>query len=98
MHSQVIEYASDLREFWKRGYGHDINSKASCSLFHDVFNRLNRAASENRQVNMSNSYVLNIQYHPFYQQRMSCSVFILRLLSDLLLVYKFHQSEKAHDK
>lgn len=59
MHSQVIEYASDLREFWKRGYGHDINSKASCGLFHDVFNRLNRAASENRQVNVSNSSVLN---------------------------------------
>lgn len=59
MHSQVIEYASDLREFWKRGHGHDINSKASCGLFHDVFNRLNRAASENRQVNMSNSSVLN---------------------------------------
>lgn len=51
MNSQVIEYASDLREFWKRGYGHDINSKASCNLFHDVFNRLNRAAREYRQVN-----------------------------------------------
>lgn len=51
LNSQVIEYASDLREFWKRGYGHDINSKASCNLFHDVFNRLNRAAQENRQVN-----------------------------------------------
>lgn len=48
MYSQIIEYASDLREFWKRGYGHDINSKASCGLLHDVFNRLNRAASENR--------------------------------------------------
>lgn len=52
MHSQVIEYASDLREFWKRGSGHDINSKASCGLFHDVFNRLNSAARENRQVNI----------------------------------------------
>lgn len=59
MHSQVIEYASDLREFWKRGYGHDINSKASCALFHDVFNRLNRAAIENRQVNVSHSLMLN---------------------------------------
>lgn len=59
---QVIEYASDLGEFWKRGYGHDINSKASCGLFHDVFNRLNRAASENRQVRMSNSSVLKYNH------------------------------------
>ncbi|XP_047459156.1 multiple inositol polyphosphate phosphatase 1-like [Mugil cephalus] len=46
--AKVMEYASDLGEFWKRGYGHDINSKASCILFHDVFKRLERAASENK--------------------------------------------------
>ncbi|KAG8000166.1 Multiple inositol polyphosphate phosphatase 1 [Nibea albiflora] len=46
--AQVMEYASDLREFWKRGYGHDINSKSSCMLFHDVFSRLNKAAGENK--------------------------------------------------
>ncbi|KAF1375650.1 hypothetical protein PFLUV_G00222390 [Perca fluviatilis] len=46
--AKVMEYASDLMEFWKRGYGYDINSKSSCILFHDVFNRLNKAASENK--------------------------------------------------
>ncbi|KAM4591943.1 multiple inositol polyphosphate phosphatase 1-like [Odontesthes bonariensis] len=46
--AKVIEYASDLREFWKRGYGHDINSKSSCILFHDLFSRLNKAATENK--------------------------------------------------
>ncbi|TDH01394.1 hypothetical protein EPR50_G00179410 [Perca flavescens] len=46
--AKVMEYASDLTEFWKRGYGYDINSKSSCILFHDVFNRLNKAASENK--------------------------------------------------
>ncbi|XP_041644900.1 multiple inositol polyphosphate phosphatase 1-like [Cheilinus undulatus] len=46
--AKVMEYAADLREFWKRGYGHDINSKASCDLFHDVFRRLGKAASENK--------------------------------------------------
>ncbi|XP_029306100.1 multiple inositol polyphosphate phosphatase 1-like [Cottoperca gobio] len=46
--AKVIEYASDLKEFWKRGYGYDINSKSSCILFHDVFNRLNKAASESK--------------------------------------------------
>ncbi|XP_071336514.1 multiple inositol polyphosphate phosphatase 1-like [Trachinotus anak] len=44
--AKVMEYTSDLREFWKRGYGYDINSKSSCILFHDVFNRLNKAASD----------------------------------------------------
>uniref|UniRef100_A0A665X9Q2 Multiple inositol polyphosphate phosphatase 1 n=1 Tax=Echeneis naucrates TaxID=173247 RepID=A0A665X9Q2_ECHNA len=44
--AKVMEYASDLREFWKRGHGYDINSKASCILFHDVFSRLNKAADE----------------------------------------------------
>ncbi|XP_037637253.1 multiple inositol polyphosphate phosphatase 1-like [Sebastes umbrosus] len=46
--AKVMDYASDLREFWKRGYGYDINSKSSCILFHDVFSRLNKAASENK--------------------------------------------------
>ncbi|CAJ1067287.1 LOW QUALITY PROTEIN: multiple inositol polyphosphate phosphatase 1-like [Xyrichtys novacula] len=46
--AKVMEYASDLREFWKRGYGHDINSKSSCNLFHDVFRRLDRAARQNK--------------------------------------------------
>uniref|UniRef100_A0A3P9PHB5 Multiple inositol polyphosphate phosphatase 1 n=1 Tax=Poecilia reticulata TaxID=8081 RepID=A0A3P9PHB5_POERE len=41
--AKVMEYASDLREFWKRGYGHDINSKSSCILFHDLFSRLDKA-------------------------------------------------------
>uniref|UniRef100_A0A3Q2NQE7 Multiple inositol polyphosphate phosphatase 1 n=1 Tax=Fundulus heteroclitus TaxID=8078 RepID=A0A3Q2NQE7_FUNHE len=46
--AKVMEYASDLREFWKRGYGHAINSRSSCILFHDLFRRLEKAASENK--------------------------------------------------
>ncbi|XP_028324741.1 multiple inositol polyphosphate phosphatase 1-like [Gouania willdenowi] len=42
--AKVMEYASDLREFWKRGYGHEINSRASCVLLRDVFERLDREA------------------------------------------------------
>uniref|UniRef100_A0A672J4S0 Multiple inositol-polyphosphate phosphatase 1a n=1 Tax=Salarias fasciatus TaxID=181472 RepID=A0A672J4S0_SALFA len=42
--AKVMEYASDLREFWKRGHGHDINSKASCGLFQHVFSQLDQAA------------------------------------------------------
>ncbi|XP_036402885.1 multiple inositol polyphosphate phosphatase 1-like [Megalops cyprinoides] len=46
--AQVLEYASDLKQYWKRGYGHEINQKSSCSLFHDVFNRLDRIANASR--------------------------------------------------
>ncbi|KAI4812988.1 hypothetical protein KUCAC02_024344 [Chaenocephalus aceratus] len=46
--AQVMEYANDLKQFWKRGYGYDINSKSSCILFHDVFSRLNRTAVEKK--------------------------------------------------
>ncbi|KAM6916199.1 multiple inositol polyphosphate phosphatase 1-like [Xenentodon cancila] len=46
--AQVMEYALDLKQFWKRGYGYDINSKSSCILFHDVFSRLDKAANENK--------------------------------------------------
>ncbi|KAG5831715.1 hypothetical protein ANANG_G00306690 [Anguilla anguilla] len=46
--AQVLEYMSDLKQFWKRGYGHDINRKSSCSLFHDMFSRLDRVANESR--------------------------------------------------
>lgn len=43
---QVLEYSGDLKQFWKRGFGHDINSKASCILFHDLFKRLDAAANQ----------------------------------------------------
>ncbi|XP_068577302.1 multiple inositol polyphosphate phosphatase 1-like [Cebidichthys violaceus] len=46
--AQVMEYANDLKQFWKRAYGYDINRKSSCILFHDVFSRLNKAANENK--------------------------------------------------
>ncbi|XP_056291549.1 multiple inositol polyphosphate phosphatase 1a [Pseudoliparis swirei] len=44
--AQVVEYANDLKQYWKRAYGYDINSKSSCILFHDAFSRLDKAASE----------------------------------------------------
>ncbi|CAF98607.1 unnamed protein product, partial [Tetraodon nigroviridis] len=46
--AQIMEYANDLKQFWKRGYGHDINSKSSCILFHDLFGRLEKAGSDHR--------------------------------------------------
>ncbi|XP_008277768.1 multiple inositol polyphosphate phosphatase 1-like [Stegastes partitus] len=46
--AQVMEYANDLKQYWKRGYGYDINSKSSCTLFHDVFSRLDNVVSQNK--------------------------------------------------
>ncbi|XP_068183081.1 multiple inositol polyphosphate phosphatase 1-like [Antennarius striatus] len=46
--AQVLEYANDLKQFWKRGYGHTINSRSSCILFHDLFSRLENAANDNK--------------------------------------------------
>ncbi|KAF5904251.1 multiple inositol polyphosphate phosphatase 1-like, partial [Clarias magur] len=43
---QVLEYLGDLKQFWKRGFGHDINSKSSCVLFHDLFKRLDTAVEQ----------------------------------------------------
>ncbi|XP_037397608.1 multiple inositol polyphosphate phosphatase 1-like [Pygocentrus nattereri] len=46
--AQVVEYSGDLKQYWKKGFGHDINSKSSCVLFHDLFNRLSAVASQVR--------------------------------------------------
>ncbi|XP_056465072.1 multiple inositol polyphosphate phosphatase 1-like [Gadus chalcogrammus] len=46
--AQVMEYLNDLKQYWKRGYGHLINSQSSCILFHDLFSRLDKAAEESK--------------------------------------------------
>lgn len=46
--AQVLEYKNDLKQYWKRGYGHDINRKSSCTLFHNLFDRLEQAAEQSR--------------------------------------------------
>nr|XP_056706174.1 multiple inositol polyphosphate phosphatase 1 [Euleptes europaea] len=44
----VLEYLNDLKQFWKRGYGYDINSRASCVLFQDIFRNLDQAVAESK--------------------------------------------------
>ncbi|GAA6092235.1 multiple inositol polyphosphate phosphatase 1b [Tachysurus ichikawai] len=46
--AQVLEYKNDLKQYWKRGYGHEINRKSSCVLFHDLFRRLDQASYDYR--------------------------------------------------
>ncbi|XP_031558444.1 multiple inositol polyphosphate phosphatase 1-like [Actinia tenebrosa] len=42
---EVLEYYADLKHYWKRGYGHDINHKMACNLLAvilgDIKNSLN---------------------------------------------------------
>ncbi|XP_072293646.1 multiple inositol polyphosphate phosphatase 1a isoform X1 [Eucyclogobius newberryi] len=44
--AQIMEYASDLKQYWKRAYGYEINRKSSCILFHDVFSRLEQTIED----------------------------------------------------
>ncbi|XP_044155528.1 multiple inositol polyphosphate phosphatase 1-like [Bufo gargarizans] len=54
--AKVLEYLNDLKQYWKRGYGYDINSRSSCSLFRNIFQHLDTAVSESkRYVHVSSS-------------------------------------------
>ncbi|NXN61291.1 MINP1 phosphatase, partial [Rynchops niger] len=46
--AKVLEYLNDLKQYWKRGYGYDINSRSSCILFQDIFQHLDKAVEESR--------------------------------------------------
>lgn len=45
---QVLEYKSDLKQYWKRSHGHVISSLSSCPLFHHVFRTLDKAGRPRR--------------------------------------------------
>ncbi|XP_077206496.1 multiple inositol polyphosphate phosphatase 1 [Paroedura picta] len=44
----VLEYLNDLKQYWKRGYGYDINSRSSCVLFQDIIRNLDQAVAESK--------------------------------------------------
>ncbi|XP_071770200.2 multiple inositol polyphosphate phosphatase 1b [Centroberyx gerrardi] len=46
--AKVLEYKSDLKQYWKRGHGHAISSRSSCPLFHHIFNTLEEAGRSHR--------------------------------------------------
>ncbi|KAL7990437.1 hypothetical protein Chor_013867 [Crotalus horridus] len=46
---QVLEYLNDLKQYWKRAYGYNINSQSSCVLFQDIFKNLDKAVSESKR-------------------------------------------------
>ncbi|NWU89841.1 MINP1 phosphatase, partial [Upupa epops] len=46
--AKVLEYLNDLKQYWKRGYGYEINSRSSCILFQDIFQHLDKAVEESK--------------------------------------------------
>lgn len=56
----VLEYKNDLKQYWKRGYGHDINRKSSCVLFHDLFNRMEQVAHQSRVGQVSEAVTIQV--------------------------------------
>ncbi|TKS90306.1 Multiple inositol polyphosphate phosphatase 1 [Collichthys lucidus] len=51
--AKVLEYKSDLKQFWKRSHGHVISSLSSCPLFHHVFRTLDKAGRPRRSTEAS---------------------------------------------
>nr|CAB3263843.1 multiple inositol polyphosphate phosphatase 1-like [Phallusia mammillata] len=46
-HLQVMEFANDLKHYYKTGYGYEINYKLSCPLIQDIVGSLDNAATSN---------------------------------------------------
>ncbi|XP_038591598.1 multiple inositol polyphosphate phosphatase 1-like [Micropterus salmoides] len=46
--AKVLEYKSDLKQYWKRSHGHVISGLSSCPLFHHVFRTLDKAGRPRR--------------------------------------------------
>ncbi|KAG8435543.1 hypothetical protein GDO86_013469 [Hymenochirus boettgeri] len=55
---RVLEYLNDLKQYWKRGYGHHINSRSSCNLFRHIFNHLEEAVTESKRSQQISSPVV----------------------------------------
>lgn len=51
--AKVLEYKSDLKQYWKRSHGHMISSLSSCPLFHHVFRTLDKAGRPRRSTEAS---------------------------------------------
>ncbi|XP_008302818.1 multiple inositol polyphosphate phosphatase 1b, partial [Stegastes partitus] len=51
--AKVLEYQSDLKQYWKRSHGHVISSLSSCPLFHHIFRTLDKAGRPRRSTDAS---------------------------------------------
>lgn len=46
--AEVIEYQIDLYNYWRKTYGHAINSEITCPMFVDVFKKMDEAIEAER--------------------------------------------------
>ncbi|XP_037320205.2 multiple inositol polyphosphate phosphatase 1-like isoform X2 [Pungitius pungitius] len=46
--AKVLEYKSDLKQYWKRFHGYTISGLSSCPLFHHIFRTLDKAGRPRR--------------------------------------------------
>ncbi|KAM8837124.1 multiple inositol polyphosphate phosphatase 1b [Spinachia spinachia] len=46
--AKVLEYKSDLKQYWKRFHGYMISGLSSCPLFHHIFRTLDKAGRPRR--------------------------------------------------
>ncbi|XP_008114508.2 multiple inositol polyphosphate phosphatase 1 isoform X1 [Anolis carolinensis] len=61
--AKVLEYLNDLKQYWKRAYGHYINSRSSCNLFQDIFKHLDQAVSESKSFTGNGQRQCTVKYH-----------------------------------
>ncbi|XP_077999407.1 multiple inositol polyphosphate phosphatase 1-like [Glandiceps talaboti] len=48
---QVMEYWADLKHYWRKSYGYQINYHISCSLLKDIFTAMDKAVVGSEQEN-----------------------------------------------
>ncbi|XP_033757419.1 multiple inositol polyphosphate phosphatase 1-like [Pecten maximus] len=46
---EVIDYEHDLYNYWRKAYGHTINSEISCPMFADAFGNMDKAIQADRE-------------------------------------------------
>lgn len=37
---EIVEYLDELKQWWKKSYGHELNYKIACPLLADMFARM----------------------------------------------------------
>ncbi|KAF6025945.1 MINPP1 [Bugula neritina] len=64
--SQVLEYAQDLKAYWKKGYGYTINYEQSCPLLTDIFTNFQEIISNSSAPAVSLYFGHTETLLPFY--------------------------------
>lgn len=81
----MLEYQTDLKQYWKRSHGHVINSLSSCPLFHHIFRTLDRAGRPRRWVTLSVMLLCSFNLHSYFEgtQEVICLLLSVRSTEEL---------------